>query len=69
VAFVIHMTGVAIIGLFARLTEAVGGGLCYHNECCQGLCLEVRAGNCMQSKTCTDVDVLPFWISNERPHL
>jgi hypothetical protein len=25
------------MGLFARLTEAVGGGLCYHNDCCQGL--------------------------------
>lgn len=24
------------MGLFARLTEAVGGGVCYHNECCQG---------------------------------
>ena len=28
--------GTPIMGLFARLTEAVGGGVCYHNECCQG---------------------------------
>jgi hypothetical protein len=69
VAIVMCVTGVAIIGLFARLTDAVGGGLCYHNECCQGLYLEVRAGNLMHSKSCTDIDVLPFWISGERPHL
>jgi hypothetical protein len=28
--------GTPIMGLFARLIEAVGGGICYHNECCQG---------------------------------
>ena len=33
----VDVAGVPIIGLFARLSDAVGGGLCYHPECCAGL--------------------------------
>jgi hypothetical protein len=67
--------GTAIMGLFARLTEAVGGGVCYHNECSQGqtpsACLATAVAEHAETARFADIDVLPVQTDEpgKRPQL
>jgi hypothetical protein len=57
------------MGLFARLTEAVGGGVCYHNECCQGetfsACLATAAAEQSETAGFADIDVVPVLLPHQ----
>ncbi len=67
--------GTPIMGLFARLTEAVGGGVCYHNECSQGQTLSASlataAAEHAETARFADIDVLPVHTDEpgKRPQL
>jgi len=59
--------GIPIIGLFARLSDAVGGGLCYHPECCAGSCFGFFVWNCRLNDAQTLMCFLCCSVASPRP--